>query len=78
MWERGQDSGIASRSYLADDTQQEIVSALRSALDQAEAELAVFNDADAVPSTKGANCGLSCACVTSTDVAMLGLTPHIR
>lgn len=39
LWARGAQGGVASTSYLSDGTQQDIITALRTALRQAEAEL---------------------------------------
>lgn len=39
LWARGPQGGVASTNYLSDGTQLEIITALRTALRQAEAEL---------------------------------------
>jgi hypothetical protein len=49
IWERDQNgSGIASRAYVADGTQQRIIDALRHALEQAEGQLRTFDYGDSV------------------------------
>jgi hypothetical protein len=48
IWERGENEGLACRSYVVGGTQKAIINALKRALEQAEAELILFDDVDRV------------------------------
>jgi hypothetical protein len=48
IWARGNEKGISCRAYLTDGTQQAIITALQSALEQAQAELGLLDEADRV------------------------------
>jgi hypothetical protein len=48
LWEREGQRGVSSRGYMTDGTQQRIVTTLQTALEQAEAELRLFNEANRV------------------------------
>jgi hypothetical protein len=48
IWERGDERGLACRGYVSDGTQERIIDALRNALEQAQAELSLFDNTDRV------------------------------
>jgi len=54
IWARDGESGLTSRAYVQNGTQDAVIRALRNALTQAEAELSVFDDADRMPDSSSA------------------------
>lgn len=56
IWERGENQGMTSTAYRTDGTGQKIIEALTDALENAKAQLGIFDEADVV-----ANVGLTTA-----------------
>lgn len=53
LWERNGSAGMTCRSYAADDTLSQVVTALGDAVAQARFELRAFQVADVVPNVGG-------------------------
>ncbi len=60
VWQRGEDWGLACRSYLTTGMQAKIVAALKSALVQAKAESSTFDVVDGVLDVSGSAAQIKC------------------